>query len=127
MKIILIPSIVAMLSVFSPVSVAEPSEAVQKVAVVKAVAPRYPESARRKGLVGYVLLEYVVDERGRAQDVVVLEAVPSNTFERSSVRALKSSKFEPTTIDGELVTVAGQRKIYVFDIDQPGATVAKRR
>ena len=127
MKTLLIPVIVAALSLASTVSFASDAEAAQKVAVVKNVSPKYPASAHRKGTVGYVLLEYSVDERGRAQDVVVVESMPQSTFDRSSIRALKASRFEKTQVSGEPISVSGQRKFYVFDIDQLGESVAKRK
>lgn len=103
---------------------AEPAS--QTVEAIKVVAPEYPRRAMSRGVVGYVMLEYSIDERGRATDVTVVESMPEKTFDRSSIRALKASRFAKPEIDGKAHVVEGQRKLYVFDLDHEGGSVARR-
>ena len=98
--------------------------------VVK-VAPIYPDRALKEGIEGHVLLEFVVTEAGTVRDVVVLEAEPSDVFERAAIKAALKFKYKPRIVDGKPVETAGVRNRIVFEIsddDQPlSATKAKSR
>ena len=91
---------------------------------VKKVAPKYPEMAHRKGVSGYVLVEYKLDEKGRAQDIEVVEAQPKRVFSKAAIRALKRSRFDVVDVDTNELPM--QTKLYVFDIDMAGGEVAGR-
>lgn len=97
----------------------------EMVPVLKKVAPVYPEMAHRKGLSGYVLVEYKLNENGRATDIEVVEAKPKRVFSKAAVRALKRSKFDVVSAEAEALPT--QRKLYVFDVEQAKkARVASR-
>jgi protein TonB len=73
--------------------------------VVARVDPRYTESARKVGLQGVVIVEAVIDERGRVTNVKVLRGLPLG-LEEAAVAAVKQWRFEPaTTLDGHPVKV----------------------
>lgn len=98
--------------------------------VVK-VAPIYPDRAIKEGIEGHVLLEFVVTETGTVRDVVVLEAEPSDVFERAAIKAVLKFKYKPRIVDGKPVETVGVRNRFAFEIsddDQPlSATKAKSR
>lgn len=58
--------------------------------------PAYPEGAARKGLFGYNVLRFVIDEQGNVSAVEVLGSFPAKTFDKSSVRAIKAWKYAAT-------------------------------
>ncbi len=61
---------------------------------LKARPPNYPWQARRKGIEGFVKLEFSVDEEGRVKDVEILDAMPQGVFEKAASRAISKWTFE---------------------------------
>ncbi len=90
----------------------------QVIPIAKNVSPAYPQTALKKGLVGYVMLEFSVNDKGRVEGVEVVESSPGKVFDKAAIKALKRSRFDASTLSNEEI-VDGQRKLYVFDIDQP--------
>ena len=63
----------------------------------------YPPRARRLGLSGQVLLEFVVDAQGRPTKIEVLSATPPGYFEEAARMAVKKCRFLPATRQGKPV------------------------
>ncbi len=65
-------------------------------------SPRYPSSARRSGLEGFVLAEFIIDENG---DVTSIEIKQSSdpVFEKPTIDAIRDWKFTPGEKDGRVV------------------------
>jgi protein TonB len=61
----------------------------------KYVAPKYPRSAQRRGLSGWVEVEFVVDLDGSVQRVSVVSSDPGVTFINAAVTAVEKWEFEP--------------------------------
>ena len=66
----------------------------------RATAPVYPRRAARRGIEGYVLLEFTVAASGGVRDLVVLEAA-----------AVRDLRYNPRFLNGRAVDVAGQRRV----------------
>lgn len=64
--------------------------------VVSRKAPSYPEGAAQKGLFGYSVLRFVIDEQGNVSAVEVLGSFPAKTFDKTSARAVKTWKYAAT-------------------------------
>ena len=64
--------------------------------VVSRRVPSYPEEAARKGHFGYNVLRFVIDEQGNVSAVEVLGSFPAKTFDKASIRAIKSWKYAAT-------------------------------
>jgi len=78
---------------------------VEEVVRIKdAVAPQYPGQLRAAGVDGQVLVQFVVDERGRAQmgTFKVLKS-SANAFSESVKRAISETTFHPAEIQGRKV------------------------
>jgi protein TonB len=71
--------------------------------VLRRVAPRYPETARRQGRTGTVLLRFVVETDGSVSSVQVLESDPVGVFDTSAVRAVQQWTFSPGQRQGRSV------------------------
>ncbi|HEY7639433.1 MAG TPA: energy transducer TonB [Steroidobacteraceae bacterium] len=69
----------------------------------RTVQPIYPESARKKGIEGWVELAFTVQPNGTVDDVEVRNASPANVFEDAAVRAIRGWRFEPVERNGEKV------------------------
>jgi protein TonB len=64
----------------------------------------YPEEARRQGIQGRVILDFVVDVDGRTQDIRVLKSLHP-LCDSSAVAALERTRFIPGQRDGEKIPV----------------------
>lgn len=72
------------------------------------VTPRFPSVAARRGIEGYVLIEYTVTRTGAVSDVVVVES-SSEVFEQPALDAVSQFKYKPRVVDGDAVPVRGVR------------------
>ncbi len=72
------------------------------------VEPSYPSRALKRGIEGYVVMSFTIDETGRPTDIEVVEAQPKRMFERDAMRALRNWKYQPKLMDGKAVTQTGQ-------------------
>jgi protein TonB len=62
----------------------------------------YPSSAKRAGIEGRVILQFVVDESGRPQAIEVLRS-PSDMLSEAAVDALEKKSFKPAMQNGQPV------------------------
>jgi TonB family protein len=70
---------------------------------LKTVNPVYPESARKRGIEGWVELAFTVQPNGSVDEVEVRNASPADIFDESAVRAIRQWRFEPVVRNGEKV------------------------
>jgi periplasmic protein TonB len=59
------------------------------------VKPRYPDSARRQGIEGTVLVKAYVTEQGRVGEVQVAQSAGHAELDRAAVEAVRRWRFEP--------------------------------
>lgn len=71
----------------------------------------YPELARKQGASGYVLLNVLINENGRVEDVEIIESKPKEVFDLSATNTIRKWKFEPATYMGKKVKVWATQKI----------------
>ena len=71
---------------------------------IYAPQPLYTEEARQARIQGVVILEAVIDEKGRVQNVKILKGLPEGLSE-SAVQTAAKWEFEPATLNGEAVPV----------------------
>ena len=84
------------------------------------VAPVYPQRAQRRGIEGYVLLEFVVTTSGAVRDPVVVEAKPPGIFDRAAIEAALKFKYRPRVANGERMEVSGVRNLIKFELKGDG-------
>ena len=65
------------------------------------VSPRYPSSAREKGVTGFVSFSIVVDQQGNITSSKVIESNPPGVFDYAATEAIKKWKFTPALYKGE--------------------------
>lgn len=65
---------------------------------------RYPEEARREGIEGRVIVEFVVDGEGRVHRAEVIKSVHP-ALDSAAVEAVRRTTFSPGTHQGEEVSV----------------------
>ena len=83
------------------------------------VQPRYPRSAQRAGLSGWVVVGFTVTREGDVRDVHVVnncvsrvplsaepcQGSPHDAFDASAIRAARMFKYPPSRLNGEAVDV----------------------
>ncbi len=80
--------------------------------------PRYPESLRNSGVEGRVVAEFVVDERGRAEEGSVRFISSGNPLFEDAVKvALRRMRFIPAEVGGRKVKQLVQMP-FVFTLDR---------
>ena len=67
------------------------------------VNPVYPESARKRGVEGWVELAFTVTTNGTVEDIEVRNASPAEVFDQAAIRALRGWRFQPVTRNGEKI------------------------
>lgn len=84
------------------------------------VAPQYPTRAAQRGIQGWILLSFTVDEQGNVlEDTVdVIDAEPQNIFNRSAIRAATKFKYEPRIRNGEAVAVPGVQYVFRYELNE---------
>ena len=85
------------------------------LAIVR-VLPRYPSRALSRGIEGWVLLEFAIDELGLAVNPVVIESEPPGIFDRAATSAVKRWKYRPMIEDGRPRMRPGVRPLISFEI-----------
>ena len=62
---------------------------------LKKIAPNYPEYARRRNIEGFVILQFIVDIKGRVINPSVQQANPPGHFETAAIRTIRQWQFSP--------------------------------
>lgn len=83
---------------------------------IMTVAPEYPNRPQARGIEGWVVLEFIVDQLGRVQEARVVEGQPAGVFDRSALRAVKRYKYKPRVVNGHATEVRGVRHRIVFQL-----------
>lgn len=72
--------------------------------LTRRVDPRYPETARRSGIAGEVVLRVVVEANGEIGEVDVVSGAPAGLTE-AAAEAVRRWEYEPALVDGQAVAV----------------------
>lgn len=64
----------------------------------------YPSAAKRKGITGVVKVEYVVNERGRVEQINIVES-PDRILSKATEDVLNRARFEPAQKGNQAVKV----------------------
>ena len=79
----------------------------------------YPPRAVRDKIEGRVVIQYIIDEKGKVRNPKIIRGV-RHDINREAIRALRKSRFRPVRIDGKLVPVEHVMHI-VFKIKYPSS------
>ena len=81
----------------------ECDEITHPVAIEK-VNPKYPEEARKAKIMGNVIVETEINEKGTVDDIEVIES-PDELLSEAAIEAIRQWTFEPALCDGRPVGV----------------------
>jgi TonB family protein len=102
--------------VSAPVPVRDQSPvAASTLTRTKYVAPKYPRSAERRNVVGWVDIVFTVAVDGSVKDIDIIKSQPGDTFVNSATRAVERWEFEPVVENGDIVEKrAGVRLMFAL-------------
>ena len=81
------------------------------------INPKYPTSAARDGIEGWVQLSFNISPTGEVIDATVVNADPQRIFDREALRAIKRWKYRPKVIEGVAQLQTGQTVQLDFKLD----------
>ncbi|MCJ8314496.1 MAG: energy transducer TonB [Saccharospirillaceae bacterium] len=73
--------------------------------VIVQVQPVYPISALKRNIIGFVRVDFIIDEQGRAKDIQIIESRPQGVFDRAVLKAVKKTKYQPVIENGKVIQV----------------------
>jgi hypothetical protein len=76
----------------------------------------YPRDARRRGLAGWVDVEFIVGRDGLPREIIVTDAQPPEVFEKVVTAAVAGYRYQPFEADGTLYERRVALKVS-FDLD----------
>ncbi len=97
------------------------------------VQPIYPRRALSRGMAGWVIVEFTVNEQGMVEDPVVVancaqvqnarnagdcEDSPSTIFDTAATKAALKFKYKPKVIDGVPTATAGVQNKITFELTE---------
>lgn len=80
------------------------------------VEPVYPVNAERRGLEGYVIVQFDVLADGYVANVSIVES-SNRMFENASIRAVQRFRFKPRVVDGIPLVSTGIQNLFRFEMD----------
>ncbi len=80
------------------------------------VEPAFPKEASIKGIEGFVLVRFDVNEEGRPENISVVEADPRNMFEKEAKNAVRKWHYKPRLVSGVPTKVIGQEIRFDFKL-----------
>lgn len=72
------------------------------------IMPYYPRKAADQNIEGHAIAQFTVDAQGNVVEdsITIIEATPSDIFNRSAIAAVRQFQFDPHLVNGQAVPVA---------------------
>jgi len=86
-----------------------------KARLIDSVEPKYPTTAKRKGLELEVKVRFTIDVDGKVKDLVFAQNGKANYFKRNIRNAMAKWRFTPAKVDGKAVP-SQMSKIFSFNL-----------
>ncbi len=83
------------------------------------IPPTYPSDARRAGITGWVVVEFIVNPDGSVRSAKVVDAKPKGLFDAAAINSALRWRFKPRTENGVPVEQRGRQRIE-FKLNQAG-------
>ncbi|GEM75796.1 energy transducer TonB [Vibrio sagamiensis] len=71
--------------------------------ITKPVQPRYPRSARKRGIEGVALYEIWLDKNGKQVKQILIQSSGAKILDSSALKAIKQWQFSPYISDGQSI------------------------
>ena len=91
---------------------------IQQHKSIKKKNPRYPRSALEKGIEGVVVLEYTINNKGKTEDINVVDS-SNDIFNNAAIKAISQSIYEPSiNLDtGLTISTPGVKQAISFRLE----------
>lgn len=83
----------------------------RKASVVGQASMEYPSHAKSKGIKGYVVVQAEIDVTGEILKISILKSEPAGVFDQDVLKNVKTWKFQPEMIQGQLAKGLWTQKI----------------
>lgn len=80
------------------------------------IEPTFPKEAQVKGIEGYVLLRFDINEEGRAENIEVVKSEPRNMFDKEAKTAVRKWKYAPRMVGGVAAKMVGKEVRFDFKL-----------
>jgi TonB family protein len=64
------------------------------------VQPKFPQYAADRNISGWVDLRFLVNTKGKTENIEIMDAEPKGSFEKAATRAVSKWRFKPLMVDG---------------------------
>lgn len=78
-------------------------EEIKRGKPIERISPKYPVEAARRGQEGWVVVSFVIDKEGGVRSPIIEQSSNPKVFDKATLKAINSWKFEPTTVNGEAI------------------------
>lgn len=109
--------VVGLAFVVTTASAGEAATGISAPTPVKRENPAYPKGAWKRGIEGWVLLEYTVDENGNVASPRVVDSSPPGIFDSAALEALMGWKYAPAKVGATAVATPGVRVKLSFALE----------
>jgi periplasmic protein TonB len=82
------------------------------------VEPDYPVGAVTRGIEGWVLVQFKVNEIGAVADAFVVDSDPANVFDDAALKAVARWRYQPKVVDGAPVERVGLQTVFRFTLEE---------
>lgn len=80
------------------------------------IQPVYPTRAQERGIEGYVIVQFDVNETGSVINPDVLVSVPEGVFDRAALRAIERWRYQPKVENGKAMKMYGLQTKFNFNL-----------
>ena len=81
------------------------------------IPPIYPQRAAKRGIEGWVEIEFTITALGTVKNARVIAASPEGIFDQAALRAISRWKFKPKIVDERAVERHGVRQRINFQLE----------
>ena len=82
------------------------------------IEPRYPSRALTRGIEGWVVVGFSINEKGQVINATTLRSEPPRMFDSAAVRAVTKWKYKPRLVEGIPVMKDGMEVTLTFNIEE---------
>lgn len=82
------------------------------------VPPQYPNRALQRGIEGWCMVAFTVNENGGVEGARVVDGEPPGIFDSASLRAVSRFRFNPRTKNGTPVKTHDVRYVFTYKLDE---------
>jgi len=82
------------------------------------IEPDYPPQAKERGIEGWITFRFTVAKDGSVKDIAIVDANPPRIWDRNTIRAVSTWKYQPKLENGKPVEQVGLMATYRYELDR---------